>query len=279
MSESATMHWTHKRHASRIVVFDIEGDEAAFQHFMERLSTGLVWDEHETLQLPLERYFKRKLDITKVPMGGPERDDRYEVRPIEPGMRHAVGAGSEAGETFRRPARSPEARMNALERAAHHEAAHAVVADSLGWTVTRVQVRRWRDGSTGGLTKKLPSFTALRRRGPGGEGAGRLRTSLRRVITENACIGLAGVAAERRLPNADAHEIAAASLWDLNGARETVAAIAPRTVDRILRRQARAAERILESRWGDVERLAALVVERRRLVDRSAIRRAMGRFA
>lgn len=166
--------------------------------------------------------------------------------------------------------------MNALERAAHHEAAHAVVADSLGWTVTRVQVRRWRDGSTGGLTQKLPSRAALRRRGPGGlEGAGRLRTSVRRVITENACIGLAGAAAERRLPNADVHEIAAVSLWDLDGARKTVAAIAPRTVDRILRRQERAAERILESRWDDVERLAALLAARRRLVERAEIRAAM----
>ena len=98
MSETATMHWKHKRHASRVVVFDIEGDEVVFQHFMEKLSTGLVWDEPAMLQLPLERYFRRKLDITKVPMGGPERDDLYEVRPIDPGMSHVVGAGSEAGD-------------------------------------------------------------------------------------------------------------------------------------------------------------------------------------
>ena len=98
MSETATMQWKHKRHASRVLVFDIEGDEAAFEAFMEKLSTGLIWDEPETLQLPLERYFKRKLHITKVPMGGPERDDLYEVRPVESGMSHVVGAGSESGD-------------------------------------------------------------------------------------------------------------------------------------------------------------------------------------
>lgn len=79
------MAWRHPRSSLRVVVYDIEGDEAAFRAFMEELSHGLIWSEPDTLSQPLGRYFQRKLLIAKVPMrSGGDPDEVYEVRPLDP---------------------------------------------------------------------------------------------------------------------------------------------------------------------------------------------------
>ena len=98
------MEWTGK--GRRVVIYDLDGDEAAFRRFMSGYHAA--WDEHN-LAVPLRRYFRdqlrgRALDVRPPAYEG--GSNVYEVRPIE-GHNSAGGGGTADGKLSRFRAQTP----------------------------------------------------------------------------------------------------------------------------------------------------------------------------
>jgi hypothetical protein len=89
------MEWRNE--PCRVVVFDLQGDEADFRRFMSNLRIGI---DEESLHAPVRRYLGSLLagwDIEITPRPDFYRPGTlYEVRPVEANQR-VTGAGTEAG--------------------------------------------------------------------------------------------------------------------------------------------------------------------------------------
>jgi hypothetical protein len=98
------MEWTGK--GRRVVIYDLDGDEAAFRRFMSEYHAA--WDE-DNLAVPLQLYFRDQLPGRVLDVRPPAYEgghDVYEVRPVE-AHESAVGAGTAEGELPRFRDRPP----------------------------------------------------------------------------------------------------------------------------------------------------------------------------
>lgn len=75
------MAWRHPRASVRVAIYDVDGDEAAFCAFMDRLSRGLAISEVQTIRPALERYFDRNFTVSVDRRAAANGDDIWDFRP------------------------------------------------------------------------------------------------------------------------------------------------------------------------------------------------------
>jgi hypothetical protein len=147
-------------------------------------------------------------------------------------------------------------RVGQLVRVAYHEAAHAAIADLVGWDIVRVTTRR-KALSLGAVFARMPDLEKLKETGP--------REMFRHAVTAQIAVYLAGALAECRLLRTAAPRRVMCDgevRDDYIKARQTAALLwpLPKTAVAQCELQVR---HVLNEHWPKVEALAESLIEHR----------------